>query len=173
MDFLKMIETAQAVARNPRLNDDTINNCILAGLELKRARTGKVFLIVDLFIEGSTAKSSGAQAHTVGGVATDMVTMTDDWGPGKAKEIILASLGVDEKALQPGQFQKLLEIVMRRSDLAPNGINGTRGARLRVETVPYETKKGEKRFVSRYTNIPTTPDELKANAERLTAAGIK
>lgn len=175
MDFLKLIETAQSVARNPRFNDDTINNCTIAGLELKQSRQGgKVFLIVDLLIDESVAKTPTAVAHKPGAVVTDMVTMTDDWGPGKAKEIVLAAIGANEKELQPGQFAKLLQTVMRPGSFtAEGGINGCRGTHVRVETVPYTTKKSQGRQVTRYTNIPTSIEQVKANAERLTASGIK
>jgi hypothetical protein len=187
MNFGQLLAAAKTTERNPRLNENTINEVSITGIHLLKARAGgKLFFIADLLIDKSVGKGPGTfedeaktpfaagNAHTPGAQVSEATDLTTDWGPGLAQQFVLAGVGVDPKSISVEELSALIEKVPKHDkDLTPNGVNAARGLKLRIETVPYKKKDGKTRFVSKYTNVPQTPEEFAANRARLDAMGIK
>lgn len=186
MYFADLIAKATSTGRNNRINDNTINEVTIVGCQLKKARTGKLLFIADLLIDKSAGKSAGNHSDTAktpfaagvpsaeGTQVGEVITLSDDHGPGVAQELVLAGVGVNIKDITPEQLSALVEKVPRfDKDITPNGANAARGLRIRVDSIPYTKKNGQSRFVSKYQNIPQTEEQLKANIARLDQLGLK
>jgi len=185
--FGDLLARAKTTERNPRLNENTINEVSVTGIHLLKARAGgKLFFIADLLIDKSVGKGPGTfedeaktpfpagNAHTPGAQVSEATDLTTDWGPGLAQQFVLAGVGVDPKSISVEELSALIEKVPKMDkDMTPNGANEARGLKLRIETVPYKKKDGKTRFVSKYTNVPQTPEEFAANRARLDSLGIK
>jgi len=185
--FGDLLARAKTTERNPRMADNTINEVSIAGIHLLKARSGgKLFFIADYLVDKSVGKGAGTfddeartpypegNAHTAGAQVGEAIDLTTDWGPGLAQQLVLAGVGVDPKSISVEELSALIEKVPKMDkDMTPNGVNAARGLKLRIETVPYKKKDGKTRFVSKYTNVPQTPEEFAANRARLDSLGIK
>jgi len=186
MNFGELLANAKGTQRGARINDNSVNEMTIAGIRLKKTRKGKLAFIVDYVVDKSAGKSAGnhaddartpypaGNAHIEGTQVSEYIDLTEDWGPGIAKELLLAALGASEKDVTPEQASLLFEKVPRSDkELAPSGANVARGLKLRVDMVSYTTKQGRSRFVANYSQVPQTPDQLAENIARLDKMGVK
>lgn len=186
MSFADLIAKAQSTGRSNRLNDNTVSEATIVGITIKFSRAKKTLLIADLLIDKCAGKAAGTHSDanktpflagvplTEGTQVGELITLSDDHGPGVAQELVLAAVGTDVKSISPEDLEKLVELIPRPDkDTAPKGTNAARGLKVRIDSIPYTKKNGQSRFVSKYTNVPQTPEELAANIARLDKLGLK
>lgn len=174
MNFADLIATSETSERGARFRAGTINECSFAGVTLKKSRKGKLYFISEFVIDKSTSTLKDIEPHAVGSTVSDVVSLDEDWGPGKAQQIILAGVGREPKSTSPEELSKLVARIPRMDkDTAPDGMNVARGLKVRVELTPYETKEKKQRYVTNFSHIKQTPEELAANRKRLDDLGVK